>query len=200
MKILLASENQGKVSEISCYLKTLNIECASQKDFGFQSEPEVGCTFLENALKKARFACRCSGLPTLADDSGLIVPRLHGAPGVRSARFAGKNSDDVQNMTKLLRLMEALVGEDRRAFFVCVMVFLKDEDDPLPIVSSGIWKGLITKVQKGEHGFGYDPVFFDPLVGKTAGELTQEEKIIVSHRGKALQEMVEKFKDFVCCE
>jgi len=200
MKILVASENTGKVSEISYFLRTLNVDFTSQKDLGFKSEPEVGCSFLENALRKARYACRCSGLPTLADDSGLIVPSLQGAPGVNSARFAGDNSDDVQNMTRLLRLMETLEGDDRRAFFTCVMVFLKNDADPLPIVTTGIWNGSITKVRKGENGFGYDPIFLDPLAGKTAGELTQEEKMIISHRGKALEEMAEKLEDFLCHE
>ena len=194
MKILVATENIGKFLEISQYLKQEGLNFTSQKDLGFKSQPEIGQSFVENAIAKARFACRSTGLISLAEDSGLVVPALNGDPGIYSARFAGANATDSNNLEKLLQRMENLKNLERRAFFVCAMTLVRHEFDPLPIIAIGKWEGRIARTPLGENGFGYDPIFFDEFTSKTAGQMLREEKLVLSHRGKALKLMLENFK------
>jgi len=194
MRILVATENIGKFLEISQYLKWEGINFTSQKDLGFKSQPEIGQSFVENAIAKARFACRSTGLISLAEDSGLVVPALNGDPGIYSARFAGAKATDSENLEKLLQRMENLKNSERRAFFVCAMTLVRHEFDPLPIIAIGKWEGRITHTPMGENGFGYDPIFFDEFTSKTAGQMLREEKLVLSHRGKALKLMLENLK------
>ena len=194
MRILVATENIGKFLEISQYLKWEGINFNSQRDLGFKSQPEIGQSFVENAIAKARFACRSTGLISLAEDSGLVVPALNGDPGIYSARVAGAKATDGENLEKLLQRMENLKNLERRAFFVCAMTLVRHEFDPLPIIGIGKWEGRITRTPMGEHGFGYDPIFFDEFTSKTAGQMLREEKLVLSHRGKALKLMLENLK------
>tara|TARA_B100000674_G_scaffold481568_1_gene482550 strand:+ start:7244 stop:7834 length:591 start_codon:yes stop_codon:yes gene_type:complete len=194
MRILVATENIGKFLEISQYLKQEGLNFTSQKDLGFKSQPEIGQSFVENAIAKARFACRSTGLISLAEDSGLVVPALNGDPGIYSARFAGAKATDGENLEKLLQRMENLKNLERRAFFVCAMTLVRHEFDPLPIIAIGKWEGRITHRPMGENGFGYDPIFFDEFTSKTAGQMLREEKLVLSHRGKALKLMLENLK------
>ncbi len=194
MRILVATENIGKFLEISQYLKQEGLNFTSQKDLGFKSQPEIGQSFVENAIAKARFACRSTGLISLAEDSGLVVPALNGDPGIYSARFAGAKATDGENLEKLLQRMENLKNLERRAFFVCAMTLVRYEFDPLPIIAIGKWEGRITHTPMGENGFGYDPIFFDEFTSKTAGQMLREEKLVLSHRGKALKLMLENLK------
>lgn len=167
----------------------LGIRIAGQKEFGVKSCDEPFGTFVENCLAKARNASRQTGLPALADDSGLCVNALGGAPGVFSARFAGEDADDEKNN---LLLVEKLQGiEDRRGHYSCVLVAVRSADDPEPLIAEGFWEGEITDEPRGDGGFGYDPYFLLPEFGRTAAELTAEEKNAVSHRGKALARMAE---------
>jgi len=184
---VFASANEAKLREIHALLEHAAIDIAPQSDFGIASPEETASTFVENALIKARHAALASGLPALADDSGLTVEALGGAPGIRSARFAGAQADDRANVAKLLEALEQVPDEQREARFHCVIVALRDPNDPAPLISQGEWRGLITRAARGEGGFGYDPVFFDPLRHATAAELSAEEKNRVSHRGRALR-------------
>ena len=186
---ILASENSGKLSEIQALLALSGIEVLPQSEFGVESIEETGNTFVENALLKARHVATVTGLPTIADDSGLVVDALAGAPGINSARFAGPGSQDYDNVAKLLALMEDVADEKRSAQFYCVVVALAAPQDPFPLIGSGIWPGLITRKPRGELGFGYDPVFFDPELKVTAAELPPEVKNRISHRGRALSEI-----------
>lgn len=193
---VLATSNRGKVAELEALLEEarLPIRVSAQSDLGVAAPPETATTFVENALQKARHAARATGLPAIADDSGLVVAALGGAPGVCSARFAGEQADDAANVAKLL---ESLAGHPgaRAARFHCVLVALEGADDPAPLIASGSWAGEIARAPKGSSGFGYDPVFFDCTLGRTAAELTRPEKNRVSHRGKALRELVELLKN-----
>jgi len=193
---VLATSNRGKVVELEELLTEarLPIRVSAQSDLGVAAPPETATTFVENALQKARHATRVTGLPAIADDSGLVVAALGGAPGVRSARFAGERADDAANVAKLLELLAAHPDE-RAARFHCVLVALERADDPTPLVASGSWAGEIARTPSGAGGFGYDPVFFDPLLGKTAAELSRSEKNRVSHRGAALRKLVELLKN-----
>lgn len=194
MKIVLASNNPGKVREIDAMLEGSGIRILPQSDFAVESVAETGLTFVENALLKARHAAEQTGLPAIADDSGLVVDALNGAPGIHSARYAGEEASDEANLRKLLDVM-ADVPEDRRtARFVCLMVFLRHAADPLPLICQGIWEGRITTAPAGEGGFGYDPIFFLPDRGCTSAELPAEEKNRLSHRGRALRCLVENLK------
>lgn len=170
----------------------LRVRAASE--LGVTPPPETGTTFVENALIKARHAARITGLPAIADDSGLVVAALGGAPGVRSARFAGEQADDDANIAKLLAALAA-PGLDRSAEFHCALVALRDPDEAAPLVAMGCWAGQIAREPRGRHGFGYDPVFFDPKLGRTAAELAAAEKNHVSHRGAALRRLVELLKN-----
>jgi XTP/dITP diphosphohydrolase len=192
---VLATSNRGKVAELSALLAEagLDVEVTAQSELGVTAPPETATTFVENALLKARHASLVTGLPAIADDSGLVVPALGGAPGVRSARFAGDDADDAANVAKLLT---ALADEpDRSAQFHCVLVALDYPDDPAPSIATGTWAGEIARAPKGAGGFGYDPVFFDPALQRMAAELARAEKNRVSHRGAALRTLVELLKN-----
>jgi len=187
-KLVIASNNPGKLREIGEILAPLGMEVIPQSEFGVPEAEEPHATFIENALAKARHAARLTGLPALADDSGICVDALGGAPGVISAHFAGEPRSDVRNNRKLLEMLEA--GEDRRAHYYCVLLLMRHGDDPQPLVAEGEWRGEILREPRGSGGFGYDPLFLDPALGKTGAELTPEQKNRVSHRGKALAALV----------
>jgi XTP/dITP diphosphohydrolase len=189
-RIVLASNNPGKIREIRRWLEPLGFEILPQSDLGIPEAEEPYGTFIENALAKARQASRAAGLPALADDSGICVTALNGAPGVHSARFAGDPCSDERNNAKLLALMEGVT--DRRAHYYCVMVLLRHVDDPQPLIAEGEWHGEIVHAPRGTGGFGYDPLFLDPRLGRTGAELALEEKNRVSHRGKALARLAER--------
>lgn len=186
MKIVLASSNAGKLKEIDAYLSPLNIALIPQSGLDIPDAEETGLTFIENALIKARQATRLSGLPALADDSGIVVPYLNGVPGVHSARYAGLHSDFTANINKLIRALDNTTSLQRKAYFYCCLVYLQNENDPCPIVAEGQWHGEITLTPIGNKGFGYDPVFYIPDLNKTAAELSIEEKNQLSHRAIAL--------------
>ena len=190
---VLATANRGKVAELQALLAEsgLGLTLLAQSDLCVSSPEETGTTFIENALLKARHATRATGLPAIADDSGLAVAALGGAPGVKSARFAGPDADDQSNTAKLLAALTGLRRVDRGARFHCVLVALLHADDPAPVIATGDWPGEIAAAPRGTHGFGYDPVFFDPVFGKTAAELSGAEKNAVSHRGMALRRLSE---------
>jgi XTP/dITP diphosphohydrolase len=192
---VLATSNRGKVAELVALLAEarLPMRITPQSALGVDAPPETGVTFVENALLKARHASRATGRPAIADDSGLVVAALGGAPGVYSARFAGAEANDAANIAKLLAALAAQDG-DRRAHFHCVLVALEHAEDPAPLVASGSWAGEIARVPRGARGFGYDPVFFDPSLGVTAAELDSAAKNRVSHRGAALRTLVELLK------
>ena len=191
---VFASGNAGKFSELAALLAPTGIVLAARSEFGLESPEETGRTFLENALLKARHAAAATGLPAIADDSGLAVDALDGAPGVRSARFAGGGGSRA-NIARLLELMEDVPDPERGARFCCVVVALAHRDDPMPLVGSGQWRGRIARIPCGKSGFGYDPVFFDPLLGATAAELPAEVKNRVSHRGQALAQIEQALRE-----
>lgn len=191
-KLVIASNNQGKLREIQQLLAPLNIEVVAQSTLNISEAEEPHCTFIENALAKARHASICSGLPALADDSGLCVDALKGAPGVHSARYGGEPKSDKKNNDTLLT---ALANEtNREAYYYCAIVLVKQHDDPQPIIAEGIWKGKILNAPRGNGGFGYDPLFLDVASNKTGAELSSDEKNKISHRGKALVELIKKLK------
>ncbi|QFY43671.1 RdgB/HAM1 family non-canonical purine NTP pyrophosphatase [Candidatus Methylospira mobilis] len=193
LKIVLASSNAGKVKEIQALLADKNIEIVPQSALGIADVEENGETFHENALIKARHAARLSGLPAIADDSGLEVDALNGAPGVYSARYAGsKSSSDADNNRKLLSELQDIPASLRTARFRCVIVLLRDADDPAPLVAEGSWEGSILDQGKGNCGFGYDPLFYVGERDCSAAELSGEEKNRLSHRGKALFSLLEQ--------
>ena len=187
-KLVIASNNPGKLREIGEIFAPLDVEIIPQSVLAVPEAEEPHATFIENALAKARHAARLTGMPALADDSGICVDALGGAPGVVSAHFAGEPRSDVRNNRKLLEMLEA--GEDRRAHYYCVLLLMRHGDDPQPLVAEGEWRGEILRESRGSGGFGYDPLFLDPALGKTGAELTPEQKNRVSHRGKALAALV----------
>lgn len=193
-KILLASNNPGKVREIQTLLKDNDITIVPQSAFQIPNIEEIGLTFIENAILKARHASQLSGLPAIADDSGLEVDALDGAPGVVSARYAGRSASDVDNNAKLLRELEKIPNAERTARFRCVMVFLRHAGDPSPVIGQGVWEGIILSEPRGSGGFGYDPLFFVPEKNRASAELTADEKNRLSHRGKALRELVAQLR------
>jgi XTP/dITP diphosphohydrolase len=191
-KLVIASGNVGKLREIARILAPLDIQAVPQSEFNVPDCPEPHVTFVENCLAKARHASAHSGLPALADDSGICVEALGGAPGVYSARYAGEPKSDQRNNEKLIA---ALANEtNRRAHYTCVMVYVRHPDDPEPIISEGRWHGEIIDTPRGENGFGYDPYFLVPQFGKTGAELDQDTKNAISHRGQALRDLVNKLK------
>ncbi len=191
-QLVIASNNPGKLREFQRMLAPLGIEVLTQAQLGISEAEEPHCTFVENALAKARHVSRESGLPALADDSGICVEALGGAPGVISARYAGDNpKSDQKNNEKLLREMEGVA--DRRAHYYCVLVLVRHADDPQPLIAEGEWHGEIFHEERGDGGFGYDPMFWLPQLGKTAAELTHDEKAQISHRAKALQVLLQRF-------
>lgn len=187
MKVVVASGNRGKLAEFARLLAPLGLECIAQSTLGISDVDETGLTFVENALLKARNACRHSGLPALADDSGLCVDALDGAPGLRSARYAGDNADPQQNIARLLSALADVPDSARQAHFHATIVLLRHADDPQPILAEGRWQGRILQAPRGMGGFGYDPVFLDPVHGVSAAELDPALKARVSHRGQAVE-------------
>ncbi|MGI9289808.1 MAG: RdgB/HAM1 family non-canonical purine NTP pyrophosphatase [Gammaproteobacteria bacterium] len=193
-KIVFASGNAGKVREIKAMLGDA-VELILQGDLGIEGAEETGTTFTENALLKARHAAAQSGMPALADDSGISVDALGGRPGVRSARYAGEGASDTDNLNKLLK---AMAGQpDRTARFTCVLAYVRSADDPEPVIAEGHWEGSIAADPSGSDGFGYDPIFIDADSGITAAELSPEDKNQRSHRGKALQILRDKLQDII---
>jgi XTP/dITP diphosphohydrolase len=189
MRLVVASSNQGKLVEIREVLAGLHIELVAQGDIGIGDADETASTFIENALLKARHASRLSGLPALGDDSGICVDALGGAPGLYSARYAGAHGDAAANIAKLLAALRDVPDSARSANFYCVVVLLRHADDPAPLIAEGRWHGRILAAPRGSGGFGYDPVFFDPLLGRGAAELDAATKNRVSHRGQALAQL-----------
>ena len=189
--IVLASSNPGKVREINQMLGGLHLSVVPQSDFKVIDAEETGLTFIENALIKARNATRHTGLPAIADDSGIEVDYLNGAPGIYSARYAGKNASDEQNLRKLLDDLVGIPEAERTARFQCLMVYLRHEFDPTPIICQGTWEGRILLEARGANGFGYDPIFFVPTHNCSSAELPPEVKNKLSHRGQALRKLVE---------
>ncbi|MBK6741736.1 MAG: RdgB/HAM1 family non-canonical purine NTP pyrophosphatase [Hydrogenophilales bacterium] len=189
-KVVIASNNAGKLREIQEILAPLEIEAMPQGAFGVPECPEPHVTFIENCLAKARHASAHTGLPALADDSGICVDALNGAPGVYSARFAGEPKSDERNNQKLIATLQ---GEsNRKAHYYCVMVYVRYPDDPQPIIAEGSWHGEIIDTPRGAGGFGYDPYFLLPAFGRTGAELSAVEKNGISHRGQALRMLVER--------
>lgn len=191
-KLVLASNNPGKLREFSQMLATIDFEVLPQAQFGVTEAEEPHFTFVENALAKARHAARATGLPAMADDSGICLSALGGEPGVHSARYAGEPKSDQRNNE---RMLADLAGKsDRRAHYVCVLVFVRHADDPQPIITEGEWHGEIVDTPKGENGFGYDPYFWVPEKACTAAQLAAEDKNGMSHRGKALRLLMERLR------
>lgn len=191
-KIIIATRNIKKLSEMETLMRNSELEFCSQLDFGFKSCDEPYDTFVENALAKARYASKNTGLPAIADDSGICVDVLNGKPGIHSARFAGNLATDTNNIKKLLQVLEK--EESRKAHFHCSIVFIRNYLDPEPIITEGLWYGEILKKQKGTNGFGYDPIFLDYKTEKTAAELSSKVKNRISHRAQALQKLKLKLK------
>jgi len=197
---VLASGNQGKLNEIMAMLKPLGFVVRPQSDWQVPEADETACTFIENALLKARQAAKYTGLPSIADDSGLVVPALNGRPGIFSARYAGKDADDEANKRKLLADLSGKTGPDRQAFFICAMVLVHAVDDPAPLLAIGRWHGHVLDKPQGHGGFGYDPlfgVFGRAAAGgpRSAAELSPADKSRVSHRGRALRELVRQIRE-----
>jgi len=193
-KLVLASGNQGKLREFSQLFADKDIQVIPQNEFDTIEAEETGLSFVENAILKARNACKFSGLPALADDSGLEVDALKGAPGIYSARYAGPNASDQDNYLKLLEAMQGVPAEQRTARFQCVLVYMRHENDPTPQVFQGSWEGQILTEPSGAEGFGYDPVFLIPNEACSAAELTKERKNTLSHRGQAIQELLRSWR------
>ncbi|MFL9925015.1 RdgB/HAM1 family non-canonical purine NTP pyrophosphatase [Herbaspirillum lusitanum] len=191
-KIVLASNNAGKLKEFASLLGEIGLDVRPQAEFNVPEAEEPFATFVENALTKARHAARLTGLPALADDSGVCVNALGGAPGVYSARYAGEPKSDAANNAKLVADLAA--HADKSAYYYCVLVYVRHADDPQPVIADGVWPGEIVAAPQGEGGFGYDPYFLLPQLGKTAAQLSGAEKNAVSHRGQALRALVGKLK------
>ena len=189
MKLVLASSNHGKLQELRELLDGHGIELLAQSDLGVEDAEETGSTFVENALLKARAACQATGLPALADDSGLIVDALGGAPGLYSARYAGEPGDAAANIAKLLDALHGVPAERRSARFYSVIVLLRHAEDPQPLICEGSWEGRIIDELRGSNGFGYNPVFLDERHGLTAAEMEPALKNAISHRAIALQQL-----------
>lgn len=183
-KIVLATGNKGKVAEFSYLFKQYSISVVPQSDFNVPDVPETGTTFVENAIIKARHAAKLTGLPAIADDSGLVVDALDGAPGIYSARYAGEHGNDGANCKKLLQNLHGKAN--RNARFLCVLVYMEHANDPTPIICEGHWHGEITEQASGDGGFGYDPIFYVPKEQCTVAELDKAIKNKISHRGQAL--------------
>jgi XTP/dITP diphosphohydrolase len=191
-RLILASNNAGKLKEFAQLLAPIGFELHPQGEFNVPEAEEPFGTFVENALQKARHASRLTGLPALADDSGVCVNALGGAPGVYSARYAGEPKSDARNNDKLVR--DLADHADKSAYYYCVLVYVRHADDPQPVIADGVWRGRIVDSPRGANGFGYDPYFLLPELGKTTAELEPHEKNAISHRGQAIRALVEKLK------
>ena len=190
--VVLASNNAGKLAEFSSLLAPLGLALRKQSELGISEAEEPHATFVENALAKARHVAKISGMPALADDSGVCVPALGGAPGVLSARYAGEPKSDARNNQKLIH--DLSTHEDKSAYYYCVLVYLRHAQDPQPVIAEGRWDGEIIATPRGENGFGYDPHFWIAALNKTAAELSAEEKNQLSHRGQALRALIAKWR------
>lgn len=193
-RIVVASGNAGKIREINQILSGLRIEAVPQTGFTVPDVEETGLTFVENAIIKARNAAQHTGIPALADDSGIEVDALNGEPGIYSARYAGKGASDKENLDKLLEELEQVPEAERTARFQCVMVYMAHDKDPTPIICQGTWEGRILFAPRGDNGFGYDPVFFVPTHECSAAELDSKTKNSLSHRGQALAKMLDALR------
>ena len=191
-RLILASNNAGKLREFSEILGPIGFTLHPQGEFNVPEADEPHATFVENALEKARHASRLTGLPALADDSGVCVNAFGGAPGVWSARFAGEPKSDARNNEKMIADLAA--HDDKSAYYYCVLVYVRHPDDPQPVIADGRWNGEMIPTPRGSNGFGYDPYFYIPSLGKCAAELSPAEKNALSHRGQALRALVEKLK------
>lgn len=190
---VLATGNAGKLREMAALLAPIGFQLRAQGELGIAAAAETAVTFVENALQKARHASRAARLPAIADDSGLVVPALGGAPGVRSARYAGDDATDAQNNRKLIGALTGI--EDRSAWFFCALVFIERPEDPAPLLATGLWRGQIIDQPRGEGGFGYDPHFLVPHLGRTSAELAPEEKNALSHRGQAVAALLQRLRE-----
>jgi XTP/dITP diphosphohydrolase len=197
VRVVLASANAGKLRELTALLAPLGFELVTLASLGIESPPETGETFLDNALIKARHAASASGLPAIADDSGIEVDALGGRPGVRSARFAGENASDAENLAKLLRELRTVPESERGARFRCCIVFARGPEDARPLVAEGTWEGRIGIAPRGSRGFGYDPVFLPSGHASTAAEIPADVKNSVSHRGQALRSLTAQLSDWL---
>lgn len=191
-KVILASGNAGKLREFQQLLNGCGFDVVPQVDFFSENAEETGLTFVENAIIKARYACIKTGLPAIADDSGIEVDALNGRPGIYSARYAGESARDADNNQKLLQELEGVPAEERTARYHAVLAFMRHAEDPTPILCHGVWEGMILTEPRGDGGFGYDPLFFVPSHNCASAELDKAEKNRISHRGKAMQELLEK--------
>lgn len=191
-KLVIASNNAGKLREFQYMLAPLGIEVLTQEQLGISEAEEPHCTFIENALAKARHVSRESGLPALADDSGICVDALGGAPGVLSARYAGEPKSDQRNNEKLLQAMQGVA--DRGAHYYCVLVLVRHADDPQPLIAEGEWHGEIAQQERGDGGFGYDPLFWLVERGKMSAELERDEKALLSHRAQAMKVLLQRMR------
>jgi len=197
MRVVLASGNRGKLQELGALLADSGLELVAQGSLGIADAVEDGHTFVENALIKARHAAKLSGLPALADDSGLIVDALGGAPGLISAHYAGVHGDNAGNIRKVLLDLKDVPAPERTARFYCCLVLLRHASDPQPLIAEGEWPGIILSAAAGDRGFGYDPIFFDPERNRGAGEMSAGEKNPISHRGRALTVLKSRLADWV---
>lgn len=194
-KVILATNNLEKINELYELLKECKFNILFNHDFSIRSIKETKLTFIENAILKARHVAKLTGLSVISDDSGISVNALNGSPGVNSKRFAGKNSSDTENIKKLLYKMKDIPYNKRQAQFNCVLVYLRNFNDPIPIICHGIWKGIITDTPKGINGFGYDSIFYDEKLKMTAAQLTKYQKNHVSHRFQASKLLLEYLKN-----
>ncbi len=191
-QVVLATSNPGKLHELQTMLADRHIQVIPQGALGVDSIEEDGSSFRENALLKARHAASVTGLPAIADDSGLEVDALSGAPGVLSARYAGDGASDADNLKKLLHELRTVPAPQRTARFRCIVAFVQNANDPAPVICEGVWQGSILEAPRGHNGFGYDPVFLVPGTNKSSAELTPPEKNLISHRGQALCQLVQQ--------
>lgn len=200
-KIVLATGNAGKLKELQALLADQPFAIVSQKEMGVSDAEETGLSFVENAILKARHAARATGLPALADDSGLCVDVLGGAPGIYSARYSGAGATDAGNNAKLLQALQPMRGEaPLTARFVCVLALVRHADDPLPLLCQAEWEGEILEAPRGEQGFGYDPLFWVPQEGMSSAELPRERKNAISHRAQALRQLKDRIGDFLASQ
>lgn len=193
-QIVLASGNSGKLREFSQLLAPLGFSLTPQSEFDVPEAAETGLSFVENAIIKARHAAKITGLPALADDSGLEVDALHGAPGIYSSRFAGSDASDDDNIEALLNALQDVPDGERSGRFQCVLVFMRHAEDPTPLICQGTWQGQILLEAAGDGGFGYDPIFFVPETDCSAAELSAQQKHAISHRGQAMRHFLEEFQ------
>lgn len=193
-RLVLASGNAGKLREFTHLLAPLKISIVPQSELDVPEAAETGLSFVENAIIKARNACVHSGLPAIADDSGIEVDALHGAPGIYSSRYAGVDASDADNLNALLEALKDVPENERNARFQCVLVFMRHAEDPTPLICQASWQGSILTRPVGDGGFGYDPVFWVPETDGSAAELSDEQKQAISHRGKAMRQFIEEFQ------